>query len=88
MINNTEKNYYIFERELIDKHINPCGFKGQIYPLDFETNYRGKDNTDGSPLAQRIYSNQRFDKECIQNAIHRDMMREYNDGYAYERVKK
>lgn len=42
-------------------------FGGLIYPSDFETDYRGKDNTKGSPIAQRIASDQRFDNSCRVN---------------------
>ena len=37
-------------------------FGGIIYPSDFNTDYRGKDNTNGSFIAQRIISDWKFDK--------------------------
>lgn len=34
--------------------IDHTKFGGKIYLSDFNTDYRGKDNTDGSPIASRI----------------------------------
>lgn len=48
-------------------------FGGEIYPSDFETDYRGKDNTNGSFIARRIESDFRFDKECMKNNINRKL---------------
>ena len=48
-------------------------FGGEIYPSDFETDYRGKDNTNGSFIARRIESDFRFDKECMKNNINREL---------------
>ena len=42
-------------------------FGGIIYPSDFNTDYRGKDNTNGSLIAQRIERDKRFDKQCKRN---------------------
>lgn len=42
-------------------------FGGYIYPSDFNTDYRGKDNPKGSPIARRILSDQRFDEQCGKN---------------------
>lgn len=42
-------------------------FGGIIYPSDFNTDYRGKDNTNGSFIAQRIISDWKFDKQCKTN---------------------
>lgn len=36
-------------------------FGGIIYSSDFNTDYRGKNNTNGSLIAQRIAADQRFD---------------------------
>lgn len=44
--------------------IDHATFGGIIYPSDFNTDYRGKDNTYGSPIAQRIISDQKFDQQC------------------------
>lgn len=42
-------------------------FGGLIYPSDFNTDYRGKDNTNGSQIASRIASDCQFDKQCRKN---------------------
>lgn len=42
-------------------------FGGLIYPSDFDTNYRGKDNTYGSSIAMRIISDRKFDDQCKKN---------------------
>jgi hypothetical protein len=42
-------------------------FGGKIYLSDFETDYRGKNNTNGSIIAQRIISDRNFDKQCRKN---------------------
>lgn len=53
------RNYYI--TETFDKeHIH---FGGKIYPSDFNTNYRGKDSTNGSSIAARIESDFRLEKK-------------------------
>lgn len=53
------RNYYI--TETFDKeHIH---FGGKIYPSDFNTDYRGKDSTNGSSIAARIESDFRWEKK-------------------------
>jgi len=42
-------------------------FGGLIYPSDYNTDYRGKDNTRGSVIAQRIISDRNFDYRCKRN---------------------
>lgn len=42
-------------------------FGGIIYPSDFNTDYRGKDNTNGSTIASRIAQDNNFDKLCRKN---------------------
>ena len=42
-------------------------FGGHIYLSDFETDYAGKTNSHGSPIAQRIESDRRFDERCRKN---------------------
>lgn len=42
-------------------------FGGLIHPSDYSTDYRGKDNTRGSAIAQRIISDQNFDYRCKKN---------------------
>ena len=40
---------------------------GIIYPSDYNTDYRGRDNTRGSAIAQRIISDRNFDYRCKKN---------------------
>lgn len=42
-------------------------FGGLIYPSDFNTDYRGKDNTNGSLIASRIQQDKKFDMQCRKN---------------------
>ncbi len=49
---------------------------GYIYNYDFETEYRGKNESNGSPIAQRIVSSMKFDEMCRKNSIHRDKLKE------------
>lgn len=44
-------------------------FGGIIYPSDFNTDYNGKSNKDGSHIASRIIQDQRFDEQCRKNSI-------------------
>ena len=46
---------------------NHTRFGGRIYESDFETDYRGKDNLNGSEIAKRIASDMRFDEQCRKN---------------------
>lgn len=39
-------------------------FGGIIFISDFNTDYRGKDNLNGSTIAKRIAYDQKFDKQC------------------------
>lgn len=58
------KNNYI--TETFDKeHIH---FGGKIYPSDFNTDYRGKDNSNGSSIAARIESDFRWEKKLQNNS--------------------
>lgn len=50
-------------------HKDPSRFSGTIYLSDFETDYRGKDNTNGSTIAQRIVTDWKFDEQCRKNKI-------------------
>ena len=54
------KNNYtkIFDKE----HIH---FGGRIYASDFNTDYRGKDNINGSIIAARIESDMRWEKKML-----------------------
>ena len=42
-------------------------FGGIIYASDFNTDYRGKNNTSGSLIANRIAQDQKFDNQCRKN---------------------
>ncbi len=42
-------------------------FGGIIYPSDFNTDYRGKNNTKGSPVASRIAYDLRWEQERSKN---------------------
>lgn len=44
-------------------------YGGLIFPSDFNTNGRGKNNYSGSPIARRIVNDARFDQQCIRNKI-------------------
>ena len=46
---------------------NHTQFGGYVYSSDFNTDYRGKDNTNGSTIANRIAHDQQFDKQCRKN---------------------
>lgn len=48
----------IFDRQ----HIH---FGGRIYPSDFNTNYHGKDNPHGSPIAARIEADLQWEKNTL-----------------------
>lgn len=53
----------LYKTETFDKkHIH---FGGIIYPSDFNTDYRGKDNTNGSTIASRIESDFRWEKKLL-----------------------
>lgn len=61
------KNYCkvkIFNREQQHRH-----FGGLIYPSDFNTDYRGNDNINGSPIASRIESDFRREKKLYDSQI-------------------
>lgn len=42
-------------------------FGGIIYPSDFNTDYRRKNNTNGSPIANRIANDAKLDKRWRKN---------------------
>lgn len=44
-------------------------FGGLIYPSDFNTNGRRKNNYSGSPVARRIAEDDRFDRQCEKAGI-------------------
>jgi len=56
-------DFYKIRTETYDKeHIH---FGGIIYPSDFNTNYSGKDNTNGSTIASRIESDFRCERKAL-----------------------
>ena len=55
------ENFY--RTETFDKrHMH---FGGFVYPSDFNTDCRGKDNIHGSPIASRIESDFRWEKKTL-----------------------
>lgn len=40
-------------------------FGGKIYPSDFNTDYRGKDTTNGSAIASRIEADFKWEKKTL-----------------------
>lgn len=42
-------------------------FGGLIYNSDYNTDYRGKNNAKGSPIASRIIADEKFDIQCKRN---------------------
>lgn len=51
-------------------------FGGLVFPSDFNTNGRGKNNYSGSPVAKRIADDDRFDHQCERNKMnHQKIMR-------------
>ncbi len=56
-------DFYKIVTETFDKeHIH---FGGIIYLSDFNTDYRGKDNTNGSSIASRIESDFRRERKAL-----------------------
>jgi len=47
--------------------IDHLTFGGEIFSSDFNTDYRGKNNTNGSTIASRIVNDWIFDKRCQKN---------------------
>ena len=56
---------------------NHTTFGGIINQSDFNTDYRGKDNVNGSSIAIRIVSDWRFDKKCKENLEARERNKKY-----------
>lgn len=50
--------------------VNHSTFGGLIYPSDFNTDNSGKNNYNGSPIAKRIASDDKFDQQCRNNKIY------------------
>ena len=57
------RNYYRTENYNTDT----TRFGGIIYYSDFNTDFRGKENTNGSEIARRIMSDRKFDMQCKRN---------------------
>ena len=57
------RNYY----RTGNYNTDPTRFGGIIYYSDFNTDFRGKDNTNGSEIARRIMSDRKFDMQCKRN---------------------
>lgn len=49
------------------RDIDHATFGGIIYPSDFNTNCKGKNNANGSPIANRIINDWKFDEQCRKN---------------------
>lgn len=58
-------------------NVDHSTFGGIIYQSDFETDYRGKDNNNGSSIAQRIISDFLFDERCRKNIENRERNKKY-----------
>ena len=67
----TEKFNTVKTIKLYGVDPNHTQFGGFIYNSDFNTDYRGKVNTNGSTIASRIASDQRFDEQCRKNIENR-----------------
>lgn len=52
-------------------------FGGIICPSDFNTDYRGKDNTNGSHIAHRIANDSKFDNQCRKNKEEKERNKHY-----------
>lgn len=52
---------------IIPNNFDSKTFGGIICPSDYNTDYRGKDNTRGSQIAKRIISDHNFDYRCKRN---------------------
>lgn len=61
-------NYYKVKTETFDKEHQHFG--GFIYQSDFNTDYRGDDNINGSTIASRIETDFRREKKLYQNCTH------------------
>lgn len=46
---------------------NHTTFGGLIFPSDYNTDYRGKNNIHGSTIASRIVADEKFDNQCKKN---------------------
>ena len=60
-------SYLKVKTKIFDKEHQHFG--GLIYPSDFNTDYRGNDNINGSPIASRIESDFRREKKLYDSQI-------------------
>lgn len=56
---------------------NHTTFGGVICLSDFNTDYRRKDNTNGSSIAHRIANDCKFDKQCKNNKEEKERNKQY-----------
>ena len=54
-------------------------FGGLIYPSDFNTDNKWKNNYNGSPIANRIVSDRNFDKQCQKNKENIEKIQQYGE---------
>lgn len=59
-------NYYF--KTITKTHKDPKEFSGVLYESDFDTE-RGKDNNNGSHIANRIAQSQKFDEWCRKGCL-------------------
>lgn len=50
-----------------NNHTDCTKFGGLVFPTDYNTEHRGKNNTHGSPIAARIMADRAFDNQCRKN---------------------
>lgn len=68
------KNYGV-----LNKKPDHSRYGGRIYSYDFETEYRGKDNNNGSTIAARIAQDFRFDEQCRKNCVNKKYTRMFKN---------
>lgn len=66
----TTNRYGIYE-------VDHTKFGGFIYPSDYNTDNIGKNNYSGSPIANRIANDSKFDKQCKKNRENTERMKHY-----------
>ena len=69
-----QKNKYKYITETFDKEHRHLG--GIIYLSDFNTDYRGKDNINGSTIASRIESDFRREKKLYEDRSKKNQRKE------------
>ena len=66
----TTNRYGIYE-------VDHTKFGGIIYQSDFNTDYKGKDNTNGSQIANRIAKDNQLGKQWQKNAKDKERNKQY-----------